>query len=115
LRPSRLGGWRRDNPGGRIWVPQPCGFQGAIVDLSFHCSFHSSQKPLTHPNNRSMFIFGHSLQTTQPNLTPMLSFRVFVAQHPRPPLVARRFTLPVNISTHRCPRIIEAPVMERIS
>ena len=45
----------------------------------------------------------------------MLSFRVFVAQHPRPPLVARRFTLPVNISTHRCPRIIEAPVMERIS
>src|SRR5437870_125396 len=45
----------------------------------------------------------------------MLSFRVIVALHPRRPLVARRFTLPVNVLTDRCPRTIEAPVMERIS
>src|SRR5437016_2366396 len=45
----------------------------------------------------------------------MLSFRVFAKFHPRRPLVARRFTLPVNVLTDRCPRTIEAPVMERIS
>ena len=22
-----------------MWVPQPCSFQGAVVDLAFHCSF----------------------------------------------------------------------------
>ena len=45
----------------------------------------------------------------------MLSFRVIVALHPRRPLVARRSTLPVNVLADRCPRTIEAPVMERIS
>src|SRR5437588_3414504 len=45
----------------------------------------------------------------------MLSFRVFAKLHPRRPLVARRFTLPVNLLPYRCPRTIEAPVMERIS
>src|SRR5437870_9567538 len=47
----------------------------------------------------------------------MLSFPVFARFHPRRPLVARRFTLPVNVLVlaDRCPRTIEAPVMERIS
>src|SRR5437588_12310553 len=45
----------------------------------------------------------------------MLSFRVIVALHPRRPLVARRSTLPVNVLDDRCPRTIEAHVMERIS
>src|SRR5438876_3821388 len=45
----------------------------------------------------------------------MLSFRVFAKLHPCRPLVARRFTLPVNVLPDRCPRTIEAPVMERIS
>src|SRR2546421_10714607 len=45
----------------------------------------------------------------------MLSFRVFAKFHPRRPLVARRFTLPVRILADRFPRTIEAPVMERIS
>src|SRR5439155_18348553 len=31
-----------------------------------------------------MFIFDHSLQITQPNLTPMLSFRVFASIKSRP-------------------------------
>jgi len=62
-----------------------------------------------------MFLFDHSLQITQPNLTSMLSFRVFAKFHPRRPLVARRFTLPVRILADRFPRTIEAPVMERIS
>src|SRR5437879_8403255 len=34
----------------------------------------------------------------------MLSFRVFAKLHSRRPLVARRFTLPVNVLTDRCPR-----------
>ena len=45
----------------------------------------------------------------------MLSFRVFAKLHPRRPFLARRSTLPVNVLTDRCPRTIEAPVMERIS
>ena len=45
----------------------------------------------------------------------MLFFRVILAPHPRRPFIARRFTLPVNVLTDRCPRTIEAPVMERIS
>src|SRR5437660_1020396 len=45
----------------------------------------------------------------------MLSFPVFARFHLRRPLVARRFTLPVNVLTDRCPRTIEAPVVERIS
>src|SRR5207302_4718849 len=34
----------------------------------------------------------------------MLSFRVFAKLHPRRPLVARRFALPVNLLPYRCPR-----------
>ena len=44
----------------------------------------------------------------------MLSFRAFARLHPRRPFVTCRSTLPVNVSTDRCPRTLEAPVMERI-
>jgi len=44
-------------------VPQPCGFQGAVVEVAFIVRFAlTEKKPFTHHNSRSMFNFDRSLQ-----------------------------------------------------